>query len=56
VCFWEDDGQDDVDADTVRGGPNGRLSLTMARENYKRIGVCSESARGHVRPAMPDEL
>ena len=21
VCFWEDDGQDDADADTIRGGP-----------------------------------
>jgi hypothetical protein len=21
VCFWEDDGQDDHDADVVRGGP-----------------------------------
>ncbi|WP_326608352.1 hypothetical protein OG930_04775 [Streptomyces sp. NBC_01799] len=25
VCFWEDDGQGDHDADRVRGGPNGRL-------------------------------
>ncbi|MFI5848656.1 CPCC family cysteine-rich protein [Micromonospora chalcea] len=23
ACGWEDDGQDDEDADTVRGGPNG---------------------------------
>ena len=30
VCFWEDDGQDDHDADVVRGGPNGALSLTQA--------------------------
>jgi hypothetical protein len=30
VCFWEDDGQDDHDADNVRGGPNGALSLTQA--------------------------
>src|SRR4051812_36632099 len=28
VCGWEDDGQDDEDADMVRGGPNGSLSLT----------------------------
>lgn len=27
VCFWEDDGQDDHDADHVRGGPNGRSPL-----------------------------
>ena len=34
VCGWEDDGQDDRDADTVRGGPNGDLSLTEARRIY----------------------
>ncbi|WP_268249705.1 CPCC family cysteine-rich protein [Streptomyces anandii] len=34
VCFWEDDGQDDHDADRVRGGPNGRLSLPEARRNF----------------------
>jgi hypothetical protein len=26
VCFWEDDGQDDLDASEVRGGPNGDLT------------------------------
>jgi hypothetical protein len=30
VCFWEDDGQDDHDADVVRGGPSYELSLTAA--------------------------
>jgi Cysteine-rich CPCC len=34
VCFWEDDCQDDHDADAVRGGPNGNLSLTQARRNF----------------------
>jgi hypothetical protein len=34
VCDWEDDGQDDHNADEVLGGPNGRMSLTAARENY----------------------
>ncbi|MGW2563367.1 CPCC family cysteine-rich protein [Streptomyces sp. NPDC001514] len=33
-CGWEDDGQDDEDAHIVRGGPNGRLSLTQARLDY----------------------
>ncbi|GAA3388672.1 CPCC family cysteine-rich protein [Streptomyces roseoviridis] len=33
-CGWEDDGQDDVDAHIVRGGPNGRLSLAQARLDY----------------------
>ena len=39
VCFWEDDGQDDHDADEVRGGPNGRLSLGQARENFEKCGA-----------------
>ncbi|MFI1106059.1 CPCC family cysteine-rich protein [Streptomyces melanogenes] len=33
-CGWEDDGQDDVDAHIVHGGPNGRLSLAQARLDY----------------------
>jgi cysteine-rich CPCC protein len=40
VCFWEDDGQSDRDADVVRGGPNGSLSLTQARRNYRQFGSC----------------
>ncbi|RYE88738.1 MAG: hypothetical protein EOO75_12970 [Myxococcales bacterium] len=55
VCFWEDDGQDSHDADTVRGGPNGSLSLTQARENYLRIGACEEGMLGHVRPPRDEE-
>lgn len=41
VCCWEDDGQDDPRADEVWGGPNGRLSLTAARENFRRISAKS---------------
>ena len=43
-CGWEDDGQDDHDADVVRGGPNGRLSLTQARLDYAE--VVAEDAGG----------
>ena len=50
VCNWEDDGQDDYDADIVRGGPNGQeLSLTAGRANYLRIAACSEDALDRVR-------
>jgi len=35
LCWWEDDGQSDTDADEVRGGPNGALSLTAARKNFQ---------------------
>jgi hypothetical protein len=56
VCFWTDDGQDDHDADVVRGGPNGALSLTEARANYLRFGACEESMASNVRPPRPEEL
>ncbi len=56
VCYWEDDGQDDYDADVVRGGPNGVLSLTQARANYLRFGASDERRRAFVRPPRPDEL
>lgn len=39
LCKWEDDGQTDIDADRVRGGPNGKYSLTQARENYNKYLV-----------------
>ena len=56
VCFWEDDGQDDYDADSVRGGPNGGLSLSQARINFLRFGACEESMVGNVRSPRPGEL
>jgi Cysteine-rich CPCC len=55
VCFWEDDGKDDHNADTVRGGPNGRLSLTQARVNYRAIGASDARRIPHVRPPKPAE-
>ncbi|RSM81419.1 hypothetical protein DL991_07770 [Amycolatopsis sp. WAC 01375] len=56
VCFWEDDGQDDHDANVVRGGPNGRLSLTVARLNFDLHGACEEAHIHNVRPPEPDEI
>ncbi|RIK80838.1 MAG: hypothetical protein DCC68_10220 [Planctomycetota bacterium] len=55
VCAWEDDGQDDYDADVVRGGPNKSLSLTQARIKYRQSGYCAEHMRDYVRPPLPDE-
>src|SRR5262245_27586783 len=49
VCFWEDDGQDDHDAEIVRGGPNGALSLGQARANFRRFGACAEKFIKEVR-------
>jgi hypothetical protein len=56
VCFWEDDGQDEHDADVVRGGPNKPLSLTLARANFRRIGAVDEECVAHVRPPKADEV
>ena len=56
MCFWEDYGQDDHDAEVVRGGPNGSLSLQEARANYSRFGACELSMVENVRPPLPAEL
>jgi hypothetical protein len=55
VCFWEVDGQDEHDADIVRGGPNYRLSLTQARKNFAAYGACEERFLENVRPPRPEE-
>ena len=39
ICWWEDDGQDNADADKVFGGPNYDLSLTQARANFIIFGI-----------------
>lgn len=56
VCYWEDDGQDDADAEIVRGGPNGNLSLSAARENFRRIGASDPRFLGRARAAKPEEI
>jgi Cysteine-rich CPCC len=56
VCFWEDDGQDNTDADTVRGGPNGALSLTKARQNFREFGAYDRKSLQRVRKPTPEEL
>jgi len=55
VCFWEDDGQGDADAGEVRGGPNGSLSLTQARANFRTFGACERTALQFVRNPRFDE-
>jgi hypothetical protein len=55
VCYWEDDGQDDHDADLVRLGPNGPLSLTQARTNYAAFGACDRTFLDKVRPPTAKE-
>jgi hypothetical protein len=56
VCWWEDDGQNDSDADVVRGGPNGHLSLTEARKNFEDFGASEQGFVGKVRQPLPSEV
>jgi hypothetical protein len=55
VCFWEDDGQDDHDADVVRGGPNYALCLSKARANFREFGACERKHVRNVRRPLPEE-
>jgi hypothetical protein len=55
VCWWQDDGQDEVDADVVRGGPNGTLSLTAARANFLACGASDPRFVGRVRAPLASE-
>ncbi len=48
VCWWEDDGQDNHNANTVMGGPNYHLSLTRGRINYLSSGI-SDPSRDDLR-------
>jgi len=55
ICFWEDDGQDDPEADECWGGPN-HVSLTEGRMNYLRIGASDPKDERHCRaPKTGDE-
>jgi hypothetical protein len=56
VCAWADAGQDERDADTVHGGPNGELSLRGARANYRRFGASAAQFMDRVRKPQPEEL
>jgi hypothetical protein len=55
ICFWEDDGQDEHDADVVRGGPNYHLSLRQAQANFAAFGATEERFLEFVRPPREDE-
>lgn len=56
VCFWEDDGQDDRDAQLVhKGGPNGNLGLAQARRNFAAYGANRKRDLPHVREPHPRE-
>jgi hypothetical protein len=56
ICFWEDDGQDEAELHTIRGGANGRLSLAEARTNFATFRACEKRFRSKVRDPRPDEV
>lgn len=45
LCDWEDDGQDDFDADRIKGGANSDYSPTEARDNFKKYLTMYEPNR-----------
>jgi hypothetical protein len=55
ICYWEDDGQDDPEANEVWGGPN-HVSLIEGRINFLKIGASDPKDLEHVRaPSLNDE-
>jgi hypothetical protein len=58
LCYWQDDGQTDIDADRVYGGPNGKYSLTEARANFKKYLVMfsPENDTRIVPGDLPEEI
>ena len=56
VCWWQDDGQDDSDADVVRGTVNGMLSLSEARRNFSLCAAAHPKFVSHVRAPREGEI
>lgn len=46
ICWWEDDGQTDQDADEARGGPNSHYSLAQAQQNFADHGHMYDESQG----------
>lgn len=55
VCWWEDDGQDSADADSIHATVNGDLSLEEARRNFLRFGASHPRFVRFVRQPNPEE-
>lgn len=48
VCFWQDDGHDEHNAQERSAWNHGR-SLLVARKNYLKLGAVTKRLRKHVR-------
>jgi hypothetical protein len=53
VCWWEDDGQDNENADIIYGGPNERISLTQGRFNFIRVGIYNPDRLDLLKKSVP---
>ena len=56
VCWWQDDGQDDRDADQIRRTVNGNLSLSEGRRNFQDLRAADPRFVSHVRMPRQEEL
>ncbi len=55
VCWWENDGQNNHNADENKGNPNG-LSLTQARNNFVKHGIYDPSRTDLFEYQKPKEM
>jgi len=56
VCWWEDDGQEDEDAEEIRQTVNGDLSLHEAREHFAQCGAAHPRFLRFVRKPEAAEI
>jgi hypothetical protein len=54
VCYWEDDGAQFEDP-SYEGGANS-VSLSTARENFRRFGASCAEVQEHTRPPLAVEI
>ncbi|TQV69604.1 hypothetical protein FKG94_22685 [Exilibacterium tricleocarpae] len=55
ICFWEDDGQDDLETGECWGGPN-YISLEEGRLNFLKIGVSDPKDKRCVRRPKESDI
>lgn len=53
ICWWEDDGQNEKNADKAYGGPNGDYSLTNARKNFAHHAHMYDEGKGITAVEQP---
>ena len=56
ICWWEDDGTDNHNANHVSGGSNAKLSLTRARINFITDAIFSPSRMDLRKQQQPTRL